>query len=346
MQPGMMIGPHMGLTRAEIERFTLPNLIDAALTDNSAELAEFRKLSDGVGLITGQQTKSFGSFLFAGDQLGWLNRRDLTASVGSAGGYTVSTQVPTFSGTLAKQSLIGVLPVQRLQSMKANLTLDTETVRASGGWAIEGGVATTSESTFGQVALTPKTATATVVVSRQLKKQMGDAAAAFINNLLAEKLAEVADAALLVGTGASGQPGGITLATGVDSRAGTAYTWSDAVAMLKVCDGYAQGESVMWVAGVDSAETLRKRERAAGSCFIADDDRIANKRMLVSRGAPAGSLTVTEWAKVWFADWGALEIMVDPFTDFKTGKVRILARWLVDVGVERPQLVATATTVT
>lgn len=346
MQPGLMIGPHIGMTRAELERFTLPNLIDAYLTANSSELAAFRRLSDGVGLITGQRAASLGSFLFAGDQLGWLNRRDLTTSVSSAGGYVVNTQISSFAGTLARQSLVGVLPMQRLQSLKANVVLDTESVRASAGWASEGSVAITSESSFGQIALLPKTVVGEAVVSRRLKVQMGDAASAFINNLLAEKVGEAVDAALLTGTGAAGQPGGIALATGVDTRAGTAFTWSDAVAMNKVCDGYAQGESAVWVAGVDSAETLRKRERAPGSGFIADDDLIANKRMLVSRGAPAASLTVTEWGKVWFCDWGALEIFVDPFTNFQSGKVRIMAKWLVDVAVERPALVATATAVT
>lgn len=346
MRPGMMIGPHMGLTRAELERFTLPNLIDAFLSDNSAELAAFRRLSDSVGLITKQSPGSLGAFLFAGDQLGYLNRRDLTASNAAAGGYTVSTEIATFSATMAKQSLIGVLPVQRLQSLQSNVTLTTETVRASAGWAYEGAVATTSESTFAQVAMTPKICTAEASVSRKLKVQMGPAAGAFTHNLLAEKTSEACNAALLFGTGASGQPLGIAIATGVDSRAGTSYAWSDATAMLKVCDGFAQGESIMWVAGVDSAQTLRNRERAAGSGFIADGDRIANKPLLVSRGVPATSLTVTEWAKVWFADWGALEILIDPFTEFKAGKVRILAKWLIDVAVERPQLIATATAVT
>lgn len=346
MRPGAMIGPHMGLTRAEQERFTLPNLIDACISDNHAELAAFRKLSDGVGLLTGQRASSLGAYLFAADQLGTFNRRDLTVSNAAGGGYTVATEIPTFAATLAKQSLLGALPLQRLQSLQSNVTLTTETVRASAGWSFEGVVATTSESTFAQVALLPKICTAEAVMSRKLKQQMGPAANAFSLNLLAEKVGEAASAAILFGTGVSGQPGGIALATGVDSRAGTSYTWSDATAMLKVCDGYAQGESTVWVAGVDSAETLRKRERAAGSGFIADGDRIANKPMLVSRGAPAQSLTVTEWGKVWFADWGALEILVDPFTDFKTGKVRVMARWLIDVAVERPSLVAVATAVT
>jgi hypothetical protein len=69
MQPGTMIGPHMGLTKPELDRFTLPNLVDAVLTANSDELAAFRRLSDSVGLITRQQPKSLGSFLFSGDQL-------------------------------------------------------------------------------------------------------------------------------------------------------------------------------------------------------------------------------------------------------------------------------------
>ena len=131
MQPGAMIGPHMSLTRAERERFTLPNLIDACLNDNSAELAAFRKLSDGVGLITGQRTASLGAFLFAGDQLGWLNHE---LNVENASGLrkvaTVSQELSTSSARLEEvlrqlsESLTGQLKelTQRLDSIQSKVS--------------------------------------------------------------------------------------------------------------------------------------------------------------------------------------------------------------------------------
>lgn len=346
MQPGMMIGPRMGLTRVERERFTIARLISAHVDNNLGELKEFRALSNQVGAITKQVPDSQGAFLMPGDTLGWIQRRDLTAGVGSAGGSLVDTEMSAFAQAMAEQSLVGVLPMQRLRNLAANVTITGESVRATAGWVYEGAVVSTGESTLGQAALTPKTVTSKVTVSRQLPQQLGPAAVAYVDSLVGSHLAAAADSALLFGTGATGQPTGISLAPGVDTRAGTSYAWSDATAMLKVCEGYAQGRSIAWVAGVNAAETLRKRERSAGSLFIAEDDRIANKLMLVSRAAPAASLTVTEWSKVWFADWGALEIMVDPFTDFKSGKVSVIARWLIDVAAERPQIVATATAVT
>lgn len=47
-----------------------------------------------------------------------------------------------------------------------------------------------------------------------------------------------------------------------------------------------------------------------------------------------------DWSKCWLADWGALEIAVDPFTNFKDGKVNVRTWWAVDVAFERPDQIA------
>ncbi len=60
----------------------------------------------------------------------------------------------------------------------------------------------------------------------------------------------------------------------------------------------------------------------------------------MSRAAGASTLAVMDWSKCWLADWGALEIAVDPFTNFKDGKVNVRTWWAVDVAFERPDQIA------
>ena len=341
----MTIGPHMGLTRAEREECSVAKLLQAAVFEKRTLLEPHRKLSDCVGLITGQRVASAGAYLIAGDAVGSYEKRDLTVGVASAGGYAVDTSIGSWAESLVRQSLVGSLSVQRLQNMQSSVVITDESVRTGAGFVTEAGTAPSSESTYNQAAMTPKIATGSMIVSRQLMLQMGPAAGPFMEAGLRTKMAEAVDSALLFGSGVGGNPMGIALAVGVDTRTGAAFTFANANAMLKVCDGYALGDSTVWVGGVGAAEVCRNRERAAGSGFIADGGRIAGKPLLVSRGVPDASLTVTEWGKVWFADWGALEILIDPYTHFKTGRVIIMGRWLIDVAVQRPSLVATATAV-
>jgi HK97 family phage major capsid protein len=204
-----------------------------------------------------------------------------------------------------------------------------------------------AQATYGQLALAPHSVAATLTLSRQFMTQMGPLAAQFGDVGLARALAEALDGALFGGSGASGQPAGIFIRPNIDSRAGTSFALADACAMLKVCDGYAS-DAITWVGGVDAGEDLRQRLKSAngGETLIADDGRLLGYPMLIARAVGAQQLVVTDWSKAHFAEWGALELGVDPATYFKDGRVIVRALWRVDFGFERNQQIAVCTALT
>ena len=53
-----------------------------------------------------------------------------------------------------------------------------------------------------------------------------------------------------------------------------------------------------------------------------------------------------QWGAYHFAQWGALEVAVDPYTHAATGRVIVRALWRVDFAVEAASQVAVATAVT
>lgn len=170
----------------------------------------------------------------------------------------------------------------------------------------------------------------------------------FIERALATTVAEAVDRALLNGSGAAGQPIGILNVPGIDSRAGTSFALADAAAMLKVADGWDASGSVRWVAGVDAAEDLRTRLKSAngGETLMADNDTMLGKPVLVSRSVGAQVLAVMPWGQLWMATWGAMEIGVDTFTHFTTGKIVVRCLWNIDFAPERAQSIAVATALT
>jgi HK97 family phage major capsid protein len=341
-------GPVLGLTAKERQRATLAGLIDATIRGDKSELAFFAELSEQTKRQTGQEQVGGATYLIPGDMLG-LQKRDMLAAGVSGSQYLVANELDSFADALAKASIIGRLPVVRHTGLQGNQTITLKSTAHTHTWLASEGVSqiADAQATYGQLSLTPHSVAAVVTLSRQFLQQMGPQGRAFVDAALARALAEAVDNAMLNGSGASGQPLGIYATSGIDSRAGTSFALSDAAAMLKLCDGFA-GNGVAWVAGVDTAEDLRQRLKSTngGETLMSDDERMLGKPVLVSRSANAQQLVVTDWTKAHFAEWGALELGVDPFTNFSTGKVIVRALWRMDVGFEAPGQIAVCTAVT
>lgn len=341
-EPVDTIGPVLGLTQYEAERASIAGFVRAVAADDKAALGFYRDVSDRVVEKTQRQTTNFLSYAVPGDALA---RRDLSkGGGGSAGGYLVGTGVEAFTSELDKASVLMRLPVTRIPNLIGDATISRESAKGSAGWlASETSTIPDAQSTYGSIALTPKTISAVLTVGRQfaLQTQFGPQ----IEAALATLLGEAVDAAVVNGSGASGQPSGIATLAGTDTRTGASFTHAMAAAMDKVASGYAASSTKAWIAGVDAAEDLVLRERATGSGFIADGGQILGSPLYVSRSIGAQQLVVMPWSQCWFASWGSLEIAVDPFTEFKAGKVLTRVLWSVDFGFERPASIAIATAV-
>lgn len=341
-------GPVLGLTAAERERASISNFVRALVNESKTERAFFAEVTEQVAKATGRQARGFNSYLVPGDiTAGNVQRRDLQKATATAGGFLVGVEQAGFATALDAASLIGKLPMTTLPNMVGDATITRESIKGSAGWlADESSVMPDVQSTIGQIALSPKTISGTVSISRQLLWQSGPAGAAFIERALAVTVAEAVDRALVAGSGSSGEPLGLVNVSGIDTRAGTSFTWAMAQAMAKASSGWASSDSVAWIAGVDAAEDLKLRERAAGSGFIADGNTIDGKPLIVSRSIGAQVLLCVPWSQVWMASWGALELAADPMTYFRDGRVQLRCLWSVDFAVERAASVAVATALT
>ncbi|MCU0924289.1 MAG: phage major capsid protein [Burkholderiaceae bacterium] len=322
----------------------------AIATKDEPELHRYRELSDAVEAITGPRMGA-QTYLLPADLPG-PQTRDMTVSGAVGGGpYLIGNETLGFADALSKRSILGRLPgVQLHQGLKADQTFLRGIGKPVSEWLAEDGATPSvpSDPTLGAVSLVPKTVVCTTTVTRQLLLQGGPLADAVIRGALAGSLAEAVDLALISGSGNSGQPLGVSLTPGINSRAGTSFALSDAAAMLTGTDGYSQADTLTWVVGATAAEILRKRPKVSGGevMLLDDRDRMLAKPVLVSRAAPASTLLLAQWAALHFCQWGALEVAADPFTMFNQGLVVLRALWRVDFGIESPAQVAVATTVT
>ncbi len=341
----LLTAPTLGLTAKERATYSIAGLVRAICEHDQHRVSDYGVLSSRVAQLTGASPMVLGHYLPA-DILGVPQQRDMMTTSGSAGGYMVGVETIGYSAALNRASMVDKLGVTRLAELRADTVIVTQATQHQTLWVAEGVAAAPTQGTLGAVSLTPKTAIAMVTASRQLLTQAGAAGRQFIDAQLGVAVAETIDAAIVGGSGVSGEPLGILSMEGVDTRTGASFDIAAAAAMLKVAEGYRADDSVAWLAGVDAAETLRKRPKVTGGeRMLAEDGRMLGRPFHVSRSMPAAGLICAPWSSVMLASWGAPLLKTDPSAYFDSGAVRIGLFVMVDVAVERPSLIAAATNV-
>jgi HK97 family phage major capsid protein len=339
------IGPFLGLTATEAKRASIGNYVRAVVTDDKHELGFFAELSEATEKAAQASRRGPGTYYAPADALG-PQRRDMGKATASAGGYLIDAGVKGFAAALDAAGVIGRLPMTQLPNMVGDAKITRETVKGTANWlADETTQISDVQSTFDQMSLTMKSLAGAMTVSSQLVKQAGPTGNAFIERAGAVTVAEARDRALASGSGNSGAPLGLLNVSGIDSRAGTSFALADAAAMLRVAEGYASDDSIRWLCGVAAAEDLRCRLKSenGGETLMDEQGRMLGLPVVVSRSVPDQVLICMPWSQLWYATWGALEVGVDPFTNFRDGKIIVRFVLDCDFGVERGASVAVAT---
>jgi HK97 family phage major capsid protein len=294
-----------------------------------------------------------GTILVPADVLYY--KRDDTVASGPGGGFLVSTSIGSFIQMLQNKSVTANMGVQRVSHQRDNLAWSKQTGGPTVVWqSTEGASATESTPTFTQLSATPKTAIGYHEVSRLTTLQTSPGAEQLFRGGLTDAVALAGDQAVLVGTGASGQPTGIINTAGIGSVVGTSIDYTKCVEFqTDVSDNNAalNPAALGYVAPPVVAALLKGRQRFAGSDSplwkgsIAQGE-IEGCRAMSSKQMNASTLLFGDWSTVYVVEWGVLAIEVNPFTDFKAGIIGIRALWSMDVIVTHPLAFSLATSIT
>jgi len=275
--------------------------------------------------------------------------RDLGKATASAGGYLVATGTTEVIDILRPWSVVTRAGVTVETGFVADSVVPKTSAKATPYWlSDETSQITPSAPTVGQTAVTPKTAGALVQFSRQLSLQAN--AEGYIQRELLKTIGTALDQAVLNGSGASGQPRGLLGTTGLGTVTGASLAYSGVTSMKRqVADANAPDEEISYIATPAVREMLENRERATGSGFIWDDDRVASRPALVTTDMPAATMVCGTFSAIYVPVWGnGVELMLNPYesTGFKAGT--ILARVLLscDVVILHPSAFCKAESIT
>lgn len=278
-----------------------------------------------------------------------LNSNSSGVTNADTGGYSIAN-------TLLSQSFIEILRnrailLQRATTMGGlvgNIDIPRQVAAASAYWLGEDDDATESEMGLGQISMTPKTLAGYSEITRKLLKQSSLDIEGMIRADLARVMALAIDKAGFYGTGSDHQPLGLNNQTGINAVSLTTAnkpTWAEIVNMeTQIALDNADVDSMTYIANANFrgyAKTTLKFPDAAGNQTIWEGAQKAKDGMVNGYSCDITNQVVTgdhffgNWADMIIGMWGGLEMMVDPFSGSKKGRIRIVTFQDVDIALRR-----------
>jgi len=331
---------NLDLSPKEAKRFSIFKAI-RALTDKNWRGAEFElECHSEILKRTGLQEAIHGGFYMPAD----IQRRDLTVAAPTGGGNIVATNLDasSFIDLLRARSRVAQLGATMLPGLVGNLSIPKLTGAATAYWlANEATGITESQQTIGQLALSPKNLGAYTELSRQLMLQSTPAAEALVMNDLAAVLALAIDLAALEGTGASGQPTGISATAGIGAVTGTTLGNAGVIEFqTDTATANALSPSSAYLTTPAVAGLLMQRQRFSGTdtplwTGSVLDGQVGGFSASTTTQMTAASMIFGDFSQVVIGEWGMLEIALNPYANFTAAITGIRAIQSVDVGIRQ-----------
>jgi HK97 family phage major capsid protein len=212
---------------------------------------------------------------------------------------------------------------------------------------------TESQPTIGQLPLAPKNVAALTELSHQLIQQSTPDAEQMVLSSIARDIALAVDIGVLRGSGASGQPQGIVGTSGVGSATGTSMA---AAALIELQSDVATANALMPGCGYVTTPAVAGLLMARPELPTTGTTRMWTGNMLEggilgfpamsSAQMSAATMLFGWWGSVILAEWGVLELMTNPYSDFTRGLTSVRGWYTCDVGMRYPAAFSYSSSIT
>lgn len=328
------------------------------LTGLNAEMdQEGKREARSLGLPeAGTGNLTLPAFLMA--EYSGAERRDITAGTTTTGGYTIATELGGLIPFLDPRLAVLQMGATYLPNSQGNLDFPRNDAAATAVWGSSENVTSTETTpTFDKISLSPKRVTAFTDVSKQNLLQTSIAMENFVRDRLNRSVMNLLETACISGTGSSGQPTGILTVSGTnDITIGTnggPLTWALVVQFETetATDNADMGRlGYLFTPGVAGLLKTTKRD-VAGNGFIWEGPNgsgtvngyraIASNFMpsTLTKGTSSGTCHAAifgNWSELLIAQWGGVDLLVNPYTKGKEALVEMIINAWYDLGVRHP----------
>jgi len=276
-------------------------------------------------------------------------RKAQIVGTATAGGYLVSGDISSEIEKMLRGASVCVRAGARvLNNLRSDLRIGRETQEVTFEWLSELESVDESSPTYGVCHLSPRRISGFTSMSTQLNAQAPDLSS-FVTDSLARGVGAAFDKAALQGTGVAGEPLGLFSRDSVKNVVfGGGATWAKAISFEAQTSGAnAVDESIVFVANPNVREKWRNLQRFSGSSTtLWQGNECADRPAFVTTNCPSTSICSGDFSRMVLATWGEgtpVQIIVDPYTSAKSGKIEIVANLMGDIGVVREEVFCIST---
>jgi HK97 family phage major capsid protein/HK97 family phage prohead protease len=344
-------GADIGMSEREARQFSLLRVVRALIdpTDRRAQDAargEFEASAEAAK----KAGKSGERFMIPTDVLRRsvygdraMNTGTGGAAAGDTGGFGVQTTLLTGSFIDILRNRATIMSLGRvLGGLVGNIDIPKQVSGATGYWLGEDDDATETGAELGQNSMSPKTVAGFTEFTRKLAMQSSLDVEAMLRADLAIGMALTLDKAGYYGTGTAHQPLGLANVTGINAVAFGAAgqpTFPELVAMetaIALDNADVNGMSYVANAGFRGHAKTTLKFAAAGSATLWEPGgQVNGYGCAITNQVNAGDVFFGNFADFIIALWGGLEITVDPYSNSKKGRLRLIGFQDVDFSARR-----------
>lgn len=268
-------------------------------------------------------------------------RGDLVTGTDAQGGFAISKDYFNILKPLTANLVFTQAGATYLTGLSGNLVIPTYTGSAS-NWAAETTAAADGAGTFGQVTLSPKKLTTILTISKMMLNQDSlDVENMLRQNLIISIASKLESTILGKHATAVTTPDGFYTVTGQTYYAITSgATYSKIVGMEGTIDtSNALTGNLAYITHPKVKSLLKTTAKFAtvGNPIMEGNDVngyptfvTSNMSTGLATAANESGIIFGNWADYYIAQWGALDILVDPYTKGAEGQVRLVVTGFFD----------------
>ena len=315
--------------------FSLTRLINAEVTGDYSEAGYEREVVQEARRAYPGQARGL---VIPAEAL--LTRATMTTG-GDAGGAVNSLHLGSeYIDVLRPVSSVIAAGARMLPGLNGNVSIPKASTDLAAAWVAEGAAITESDIDVDAITISPKMLAGRASFTKHLLATSSPDIDELVRRSLTSQIGVALDKAALEGSGIAPTPRGVANTPGVNAitTAAGGLTHADSLeALADIAGANLDTTGAVWIVNPTDAAIMGAKVKDSGSGrFVLEDGRIANRRVIETTQATAGTAYVGLWSEVMVGMWGGLDITVDPYTNGSTGVVNIYATQLADIAVRHP----------
>jgi HK97 family phage major capsid protein len=338
------------MSRKEIKEYSLTRAARALAAGDRSGF-EF-EMSDSIARALGKTAQGF----FYPTQEAVL-RTALDSTTATAAKELVFQNYAGFVDMLRPNNVALQLGASFNGGVVGNYTFARQTGGAAASWVAENGAGVSQTNpTFDNIVLAGKTVMVTVGITRQLQQKAIVDGEAKARQDMIKNIALMLDKAALAGSGSANEPIGILNAAGVNVArsvtSGSNISFAACVAMeTKVGEANALNGKLAYAFTPGVMGNLKTTLQAPASSsalgfILGPDGKVNTYQTAVANNLPQNLVkdSVTgihgaifgDWSQLEIVDWGAVDLMVDPYSQKNKAIIELTGYYLCDVALFQP----------